>query len=174
MSQGFTVSTDGFMAVVSGKDSARAMRIAMTPDDPMSGGLDVEAAETSEARTLLQLMQVRVLWPMPPMLSGGCEGLAVRFKVFVLKRVSLRGSLRSAVVVVGSGDCWLLCFVTSGLKDSEGSLRWPHARVSRFVVWKWWKMSAESVLAISRIEDRQNEQRFRGTTPNAMAPACSS
>ncbi|CAM9888336.1 unnamed protein product, partial [Choristocarpus tenellus] len=29
----------------------------MTPDDPMSGGLDVQQAETPEARTLLQLIQ---------------------------------------------------------------------------------------------------------------------
>lgn len=56
--QGMTVSNEGFVAVMTSKESSRALRVIMTPDDPMSGGLDMENAETSEARTLLQLMQV--------------------------------------------------------------------------------------------------------------------
>lgn len=53
-----TVSNEGFVAVMTSKSSGRGLRLIMTPDDPMSGGLDVENAETSEARTLQQLMQV--------------------------------------------------------------------------------------------------------------------
>lgn len=56
--QGMTVSNEGFVAVMTSKSSGRGLRLIMTPDDPMSGGLDVEDAETSEARTLQQLMQV--------------------------------------------------------------------------------------------------------------------
>eukprot|EP00903_Cladosiphon_okamuranus_P009504 g9056.t1 len=55
--QGMAVSTEGFVAVMTSKESTRALKLVVTPDDPMSGGLDVEQAETSEARTLLQLMQ---------------------------------------------------------------------------------------------------------------------
>lgn len=54
------MSTEGFVAVMTSKESTRALKLVVTPDDPMSGGLDVEQAETSEARTLLQLMQVCV------------------------------------------------------------------------------------------------------------------
>lgn len=57
--QGMAVSTEGFVAIMTSKESTRALRLVVTPDDPMSGGLDVEQAETSEARTLLQLMQVK-------------------------------------------------------------------------------------------------------------------
>lgn len=53
-----TVSNEGFVAIMTSKESPRALKLVVTPDDPMSGGLDVEQAETSEARTLLQLMQV--------------------------------------------------------------------------------------------------------------------
>lgn len=53
-----TVSSEGFVAIMTSKESPRALKLVVTPDDPMSGGLDVEQAETSEARTLLQLMQV--------------------------------------------------------------------------------------------------------------------
>lgn len=53
------VSTEGFVALMTSKESTRALKLVVTPDDPMSGGLDVEQAETSEARTLLQLMQVQ-------------------------------------------------------------------------------------------------------------------
>lgn len=56
--QGMAVSSEGFVAVMTSKESSRALKLVITPDDPMSGGLDVEQAETSEARTLLQLMQV--------------------------------------------------------------------------------------------------------------------
>lgn len=52
------VSSEGFVAIMTSKESPRALKLVVTPDDPMSGGLDVEQAETSEARTLLQLMQV--------------------------------------------------------------------------------------------------------------------
>lgn len=52
------VSNEGFVAIMTSKESPRALKLVVTPDDPMSGGLDVEQAETSEARTLLQLMQV--------------------------------------------------------------------------------------------------------------------
>ncbi|CAM9460897.1 unnamed protein product [Ectocarpus sp. 12 AP-2014] len=55
--QGMAVSTEGFVAIMTSRESTRALRLVVTPDDPMSGGLDVEQAETSEARTLLQLMQ---------------------------------------------------------------------------------------------------------------------
>ena len=56
--QGMTVSNEGFVAIMTSKESPRALKLLITPDDPMSGGLDVEQAETSEAITLLQLMQV--------------------------------------------------------------------------------------------------------------------
>ncbi|CAM9284477.1 unnamed protein product [Ascophyllum nodosum] len=55
--QGMTVSNEGFVAIMTSKESPRALKLLITPDDPMSGGLDVEQAETSEAITLLQLMQ---------------------------------------------------------------------------------------------------------------------
>lgn len=63
--QGMAVSSEGFVAVLTSKETARALKLVITPDDPMSGGLDVEQAETSEARTLLQLMQVRLLGTAP-------------------------------------------------------------------------------------------------------------
>lgn len=73
------VSSEGFVAVMTGKESPRAMKLVVTPDDPMSGGLDVEQAETSEARTLLQLMQVhafRLVFQMYRRITvafvGGC------------------------------------------------------------------------------------------------------
>lgn len=56
--QGMAVSNEGFVAILTSKESQRALKLLITPDDPMSGGLDVEQAETSEARTLLQLIQV--------------------------------------------------------------------------------------------------------------------
>lgn len=56
--QGMAVSNEGFIAILTSKESQRALKLLITPDDPMSGGLDVEQAETSEARTLLQLIQV--------------------------------------------------------------------------------------------------------------------
>ncbi|CAM9855527.1 unnamed protein product [Laminaria digitata] len=55
--QGMAVSSEGFVAIMTSKESPRALKLVVTPDDPMSGGLDVEQAQTSEARTLLQLMQ---------------------------------------------------------------------------------------------------------------------
>lgn len=55
--QGMGVSNEGFVAILTSNESPRALKLLITPDDPMSGGLDVEQAETSEARTLLQLMQ---------------------------------------------------------------------------------------------------------------------
>ncbi|CAN0472960.1 unnamed protein product, partial [Discosporangium mesarthrocarpum] len=51
------VSEEGFVAVVTSKSSPRAIKMVMTPDDPMSEGLDINQAETPEARTLLQLIQ---------------------------------------------------------------------------------------------------------------------
>lgn len=52
------MSNEGFVAVMTSKESSRGLKLVITPDDPMSGGLDVQQAETPEARTLLQLMQV--------------------------------------------------------------------------------------------------------------------
>lgn len=61
------VSNEGFVAVMTSKQSTRALKLVVTPDDPMSGGLDVEQAETSEARTLLQLMQVSLVSSRHPL-----------------------------------------------------------------------------------------------------------
>ncbi|CAN0519417.1 unnamed protein product, partial [Ectocarpus sp. 8 AP-2014] len=73
------VSTEGFVAIMTSKESTRALRLVVTPDDPMSGGLDVEQAETSEARTLLQLMQgIDVARHLPHDALGNLMDLSMR------------------------------------------------------------------------------------------------
>lgn len=73
------------MAVVTSKESGRALRLVVTPDDPMSGGLDLEQAETSEARTLLQLMQVGFLEHADRIMRGcGMIGLIGQSKECVI------------------------------------------------------------------------------------------
>ncbi|CAM9977123.1 unnamed protein product [Ectocarpus sp. 4 AP-2014] len=77
--QGMAVSTEGFVAIMTSKESTRALRLVVTPDDPMSGGLDVEQAETSEARTLLQLMQgIDVARHLPHDALGNLMDLSMR------------------------------------------------------------------------------------------------
>ncbi len=70
--QGVSTSEQGFVVVlaekeepvpVAGEDGAmvarkkKAIKVVITPSDPMSAGLDVHSAETPEAVTLLQLLQ---------------------------------------------------------------------------------------------------------------------
>ncbi|CAM9304156.1 unnamed protein product [Scytosiphon promiscuus] len=76
--QGMAVSNEGFVAVMTSKESSRALKLVVTPDDPMSGGLDVEQAETSEARTLLQCMTgIDVARHLPPDALGNLMDLSM-------------------------------------------------------------------------------------------------
>jgi hypothetical protein len=54
---GMSVSGDGFCVLLRGVVSDRVLRVLITPEDPMSDGLDTEQVETPEAVTLLQLLQ---------------------------------------------------------------------------------------------------------------------
>ncbi|TFJ82635.1 hypothetical protein NSK_006059 [Nannochloropsis salina CCMP1776] len=66
--QGVSTSARGFVVVLAEKEGEgqegseggsprKALKVVVTPSDPMSAGLDVHAAETPEAITLLQLLQ---------------------------------------------------------------------------------------------------------------------
>ncbi|KAJ1440796.1 pyridoxal phosphate-dependent transferase [Ochromonadaceae sp. CCMP2298] len=52
-----SVSDDGFCVFLQGTVSDRCVKVLVMPEDPMSEGLDREEVETSEAVTLLQLLQ---------------------------------------------------------------------------------------------------------------------
>jgi hypothetical protein len=52
-----SVSDEGFCVFLQGLVSDRCLKVLVTPEDPMSEGLDRDAVETSEAVTLLQLLQ---------------------------------------------------------------------------------------------------------------------
>ena len=54
---GMSVSDEGFCVLLRGLSSDRFLRVLVTPSDPMADGLDREQVETSEAVTLLQLLQ---------------------------------------------------------------------------------------------------------------------
>jgi len=54
---GMSVSEMGFCVLLKGVICDRLLKILVTPADPMSDGLDREQVETSEAVTLLQLLQ---------------------------------------------------------------------------------------------------------------------
>jgi len=54
---GMSVSPDGFCVLLRGTVCDRVLKILVTPSDPMADGLDREQVETSEAVTLLQLLQ---------------------------------------------------------------------------------------------------------------------
>ena len=54
---GMSVSDDGFCVFLRGLICDRVFRLLVTPSDPMSDGLDRDRVETSEAVTLLQLLQ---------------------------------------------------------------------------------------------------------------------
>ena len=55
--RGMSVSPDGFCVILQGTVSNRCVRVLVTPEDPMSDGLDQDEVESSEAVTLLQLLQ---------------------------------------------------------------------------------------------------------------------
>ena len=54
---GMTVSPEGFCVLLQGLVCDRVLKVLVTPQDPMSDGLDRDEVETSEAVTLLQLLQ---------------------------------------------------------------------------------------------------------------------
>ena len=54
---GMTVSPEGFCVLLQGLICDRILKVLVTPQDPMSDGLDRNEVETSEAVTLLQLLQ---------------------------------------------------------------------------------------------------------------------
>lgn len=54
---GMTVSQQGFCVLLQGLISDRILKVLVTPEDPMADGLDRDEVETSEAVTLLQLLQ---------------------------------------------------------------------------------------------------------------------
>lgn len=54
---GMSVSDDGFCVFLQGMVSDRIVKVAVTPADPMAYGLDKEQVESTEAVTLLQLLQ---------------------------------------------------------------------------------------------------------------------
>ncbi len=54
---GMSVSPDGFCVLLRGTVCDRVLKLLVTPSDPMADGLDREQVETSEAVTLLQLLQ---------------------------------------------------------------------------------------------------------------------
>jgi hypothetical protein len=55
--RGMSVSAEGFCVILQGAASDRCVRVLVTPEDPMSDGLDHDEVESSEAVTLLQLLQ---------------------------------------------------------------------------------------------------------------------
>jgi threonine aldolase len=54
---GMSLSDKGFCVFLKGVVCDRVLRVLVTPSDPMADGLDVDQVETSEAVTLLQLLQ---------------------------------------------------------------------------------------------------------------------
>ena len=54
---GMSLSDDGFCVLLKGVVCDRILRVLVTPSDPMADGLDIDQVETSEAVTLLQLLQ---------------------------------------------------------------------------------------------------------------------
>ena len=54
---GMSLSDDGFCVLLKGTVCERILRVLVTPSDPMSDGLDRDQVDTSEAVTLLQLLQ---------------------------------------------------------------------------------------------------------------------
>lgn len=54
---GMSVSADGFCVFLQGRVSERIAKVLVAPSDPMVYGLDREQVESSEAVTLLQLLQ---------------------------------------------------------------------------------------------------------------------
>ena len=54
---GMSLSDDGFCVLLKGVVCERVLRILVTPSDPMADGLDRDQVDTSEAVTLLQLLQ---------------------------------------------------------------------------------------------------------------------
>jgi hypothetical protein len=54
---GMSVSEEGFCVLLRGMVCDRALKVLITPSDPMADGLDTEQVETPEAVTLLQLLQ---------------------------------------------------------------------------------------------------------------------
>ena len=54
---GMSLSDDGFCVLLRGAVCERVLRVLITPSDPMSDGLDRDQVDTSEAVTLLQLLQ---------------------------------------------------------------------------------------------------------------------
>ena len=54
---GMSLSDDGFCVLLKGVVCERVLRLLVTPSDPMSDGLDRDQVDTSEAVTLLQLLQ---------------------------------------------------------------------------------------------------------------------
>lgn len=55
--RGMSVSNDGFCVILQGSATSRCVRVLVTPEDPMSDGLDHDEVDSSEAVTLLQLLQ---------------------------------------------------------------------------------------------------------------------
>ena len=54
---GMSLSDEGFCVLLKGVVCERVLRLLVTPSDPMSDGLDRDQVDTSEAVTLLQLLQ---------------------------------------------------------------------------------------------------------------------
>jgi len=54
---GASVSPEGFTVVLTNVNQTLALRLIVTPSDPMSAGVDVSDPESPEALTILQLMQ---------------------------------------------------------------------------------------------------------------------
>lgn len=54
---GMSLSDEGFCVLLRGAVCERVLRVLITPSDPMSDGLDRDQVDTSEAVTLLQLLQ---------------------------------------------------------------------------------------------------------------------
>ena len=54
---GMSLSDDGFCVLLKGVVCERVLRVLVTPSDPMADGLDRDQVDTTEAVTLLQLLQ---------------------------------------------------------------------------------------------------------------------
>lgn len=90
--RGMSVSNDGFCVILQGTSSLRCMRVLVTPEDPMSDGLDHDEVESSEAVTLLQLLQgidVETYLPKDALEIKFSAG--ARSKQYDLKAVLLNG-----------------------------------------------------------------------------------
>ncbi|CAM9719077.1 unnamed protein product [Chrysoparadoxa australica] len=157
---GVTVSDEGFIAILQSTHSPRALKIPITPADPLSTGLDKHEADTPEAITLLQLMQgidVGAILPRDsictkitcPVGGGTPEVTEIRIHEVRASRGGVGATLLATMTgegeagsALGTQDCSLNC----GFEVIAQALRSPGATLS----------VAPSLLSPSTEEDEES------------------